>query len=381
MYRTIAFTFFGLTVLVVAAVVWMFSVRASVRVQVMRDPVSVETGIEIAKSPEQGQLQGRVVEHVSDSIQEFTVKERTEEASPVVATTTGRVRITNRYSKEQPLIRTTRLLTSDGKQFRIDATVTVPAGGSVEVSAYSDVPGNASLIKTGTAFSIPGLWIDLRKLITAEALTDFTGVKSASSKIVSEQDIADAQAELEINLLEQAKQTLAAEASITQEMLADPCPVGQGCWDAIYLVSSIERKSNATPGQVTDTFLAQVKVKVTAVFFPRTDMEALVRTKLKERIPEGRDLVDFDSSRVLYRLEQADTGVETARVVVKADAMSRLTSSNPALRPEALVSMSVDAAKQKLSAVDGVEFVEITLRPSWARKLPGQKDKIDMTIE
>ncbi|MBU1448924.1 hypothetical protein KKF45_03725, partial [Patescibacteria group bacterium] len=263
MYRTIAFTFFGLTVLVVAAVVWMFSVRASVRVQVMRDPVSVETGIEIAKSPEQGQLQGRVVEHVSDSIQEFTVKERTEEASPVVATTTGRVRITNRYSKEQPLIRTTRLLTSDGKQFRIDATVTVPAGGSVEVSAYSDVPGNASLIKTGTAFSIPGLWIDLRKLITAEALTDFTGVKSASSKIVSEQDIADAQAELEINLLEQAKQTLAAEASITQEMLADPCPVGQGCWDAIYLVSSIERKSNATPGQVTDTFLAQVKVKVT----------------------------------------------------------------------------------------------------------------------
>ncbi|MBU1348820.1 hypothetical protein KJ781_02010, partial [Patescibacteria group bacterium] len=115
--------------------------------------------------------------------------------------------------------------------------------------------------------------------------------------------------------------------------------------------------------------------------FPRTDMEALVRTKLKERIPEGRDLVDFDSSRVLYRLEQADTGVETARVVVKADAMSRLTSSNPALRPEALVSMSVDAAKQKLSAVDGVEFVEITLRPSWARKLPGQKDKIDMTIE
>ncbi|MFH1078064.1 MAG: hypothetical protein V1745_02135 [Patescibacteria group bacterium] len=381
MYRTIAFTFFGLTILVVVAVVWMFSVKATVRVQVARDPVSVETSLEIAKSPEQGQLQGRVVGHEFDSIQDIAVKERTEAAPVAVATTTGRVRITNRYSQAQPLIKTTRLLTSDGKLFRIAATVNVPAGESVEVDAYSDVPGNASLIKDGTTFTIPGLWIDLRKLITAEAITDFTGASVSSGKIVTQADIDEAYLMLQKALVEQAKQTLAAEASITSEMLAQECPEGQGCWDAVYIETVVEKKSNATPGQASEKFLAQVKVDVTAVFYPRTDMESLVRTKLKERLPEGRDLADFDPSRVTYRLEQADKGTEVARIAVKADATSHLTSMSPALEASALVGMSVDGAKQKLSAVDGVEFVEIMLRPSWARKLPGQKDKIEVIIE
>ncbi|MCI0479025.1 hypothetical protein L0Y59_00570 [Candidatus Uhrbacteria bacterium] len=381
MYRTIAFSFFGLTLLVVGLVVWMFSVRATVRVQVARDPVSVETSVDIAKSPEQGQLQGRVVAGTFDNIKEYPVKERAGDLPPVVATTTGRVRITNRYSKEQPLIRTTRLLTSDGKLFRIDATVTVPSGGSVEVNAYSDAPGNGMLIKAGTAFTIPGLWIDLQKHITAEALTDFSGATVAGGKVVTAEEIAEAQEELELLLLEQAKATLAAEAGLTSAMLDPACGDGQACWGVAYRTEPLEKRSNATPGQTTDSFLVQAKIRLSAAYFPRTDMESLVRTKLKERLPEGRDLVEFDRERVTYRLETSDESMETARIAVTADAKSRLTSKSGALTGESLAGMSVEAAQQKLSSVEGVEFVEITLRPSWARKLPGQKDRIEVVIE
>jgi hypothetical protein len=378
MYRNIALTFFGLTILVIGAVIWMSSVRATVRVQVKRDIASIDSSVEIAKSPEQGQLQGRVVEGVFDNIQEFKVKEAS--GSVVTATTTGRVRITNKYSKAQTLVKTTRLLAGDGKLFRINATVNVPSGQAVEVDAYSDGTGQSYAIPSGTSFTIPGLWIDLQKWITAESITPFTG-KSRAIKVVTAADIGDAQTTLETAVVEQAKKTLIAEAAIPADKVSSDCPSDQACWQAVYVVTPMEKKSNVTAGQETDSFLAQVKVKVTAVFYPKKDMELLVRSKLKERLPEGRDVVDFDPSKVVYHLDSPDTSVEKAKVTFRAETSSRLTSQSPALSPKAIAGLPLQEAKDRLSQVDGVEFVEITLRPSWARRLPSNISAIDLKIE
>lgn len=378
MYRNIAFTFFGLTILVIAAVLWMSTVRATVRVQVKHDVAKVNSSVQIAKSPEQGQLQGRVVEEQFDSIQEFKVKETT--GTVVNATTTGRVRITNGYSKGQPLVKTTRLQTADGKLFRIASTVDVGSKESVEVNAYSDGTGDGYAIPSGTKLTIPGLWIDLQKWITAEAITPFAG-GSRTVKIVTQLDIDDAQKTLQDTIVEQAKKTLIAEAAIPAEKLADNCPGDQACWQAIYVITPIEKKSNITAGQESDTFLAQVKVKVTAVFYPKKDMELLVRTKLKEGLPDGRDLVDFDPTKVEYSLKASDPKLEHATIAFSTETPSRLTTQSSALSPQAIAGLSVQDAKDKFAGVDGVEFVEITLRPSWARRLPSKASAIDLVIE
>ena len=378
LYRNIAITFLGLTLVVFIAAFWMSSTRATVRIHVKRDLNNIETTVELAKVPDSGQLQGRVVDGTFDNIQEFTVQVK--EGETAIATTTGRVRITNNYSQDQPLIKITRLLTSDGKLFRIDKNVTVPAGGSVEVGAYSDQPGQDYVIGAGTTFVIPGLWIDLQKLITAAALTDFSGIAS-NAKVVTSAELAEAQKTLEEAVLEQAKKALSAEASVPWEKLGANCASADNCWEGVYLVKSLEKKSNVTAGQVTDRFLAQVKIQVTAVFYPKKDIEVLVSTKLRERLPEGRDLVDFDPGHVIYRLEQADPITEKARLVITAEAYSRLTDQSPLLSKDAIAGLSVEEAKTKLSAVDGADFVEITLKPSWARKIPQQKDKIDLIIE
>jgi hypothetical protein len=379
MYRNIALTFFGLTVVVIGAVLWMSTVRATVRVQVKRDVANIDSFVEIAKSPEQGQLQGRVVEGVFDNIQEFKVKETTGNVV-LNTTTTGRVRITNGYSKAQPLVKTTRLLTADGKLFRINATVTVSPGETVEVDAYSDAPGADYAIPAGTKLAIPGLWIDLQKWIYAEAITPFAGgIKTV--KVVMASDIADAQKTLEQVVVDQAKKTLIAEAAVPADKLADDCPSEDACWKAVYFVTPMEKKSNISAGQESDAFLAQVKVKVTGVFYPRKDMELLVRSKLKERLPEGRDLVDFDPSDVVYKLDSADTTIEKAKIGFSVETSSRLTEQSSALSPQAIAGLSVQDAKEKIAAIEGVEFVEITLRPSWARRLPAKKDAIELKIE
>jgi hypothetical protein len=202
-----------------------------------------------------------------------------------------------------------------------------------------------------------------------------------SPEVVTEKDIADAQTALEAAVVEQAKKTLIAEAAVPEDKLATDCPDTEACWQAVYFITPIEKKSNVTAGQESETFLAQAKVKVTGVFYPKRDMELLVRSKLKERLPDGRDVVDFDASKVTYTLESADTSEEKAKINISAETSSRLSSQSPDLSPDAITGMSLQEAKDKLSSIDGVEFVEITLRPSWARSLPSKKSAIDLKIE
>lgn len=378
LYRNIAVTFLVFTAVIVGIAVWMSMARADVRVRVKHDTAEIETTVEVAKQPEQGQLSGRVVTGVFDRIQEFDVDETV--TSEIVATTTGRVRVTNRYSKDQPLIKTTRILTPDGKLFRINRTVDVPRGGSVDVEAYSDKPGNDYLIAKGTTFTIPGLWIDLQKLITAEALTDFEGGTTAVA-VVSQTHIDNAITELEADVLGTAKRTLAAEAGIPEGQFDEDCQDPAQCWMGIYVIDRIEEKTNVQAGQQTDAFLAQIKLKVTAVFYKKQDMDAFVRMKLKESVAEGREIVDFTSEPIVFTLRDADASLETAGINVSARASTRLTERNPLLSKESIAGKPVEEAKESLLGVQGVEFVEIKLRPSWARKLPMQTGRIQIIIE
>lgn len=376
--RNIAFTFLGLALVVGGVAVWLSSARATIRVTVKQDVATVSAAVDVAKTPEQGQLRGRVVQGAFDAIREFAV---TASVAPVVtATTTGRVRITNKYSKEQPLIKTTRLQMSDGRIFRISASVTVPSGGSVDVGAYSDKPGETSVIPSGTTFIIPGLWIDLQHLITAESITSFTGA-SDSNKIVKTEEVASAYATLQDSLMEQAKGTLAAEAGVPPERLAADCSAQDDCWEAVYLVKVTDKKSNVNVGQKSDTFLAQVKANVTAVFYPKKDMQLLVRTKLKEKLPDGRDIVNLSPAKMTFTLTSADVDREIAHVAVTAEASSRLTSQSSALSKDALAGLPIEEARQKLMNIDGVESVDIVIRPSWSRSIPSQKDKIEVVIQ
>lgn len=368
-YRRIAYSFFAITVLVVIGALWVSSVRARVTIKVRRDTTTVQSSIDIAKSPEQGQLPGRVLQGTFEKIQEFAVKDAPATPSDEISTEVrGTVKILNNYSKSQTLVKTTRLLTADGRLYRIDKTITIEPKQSVTVTAYSDEKGKKYILAPGTRLTIPGLWIDLQKHIYAETVSGFSGGTQVG-KVVSSLDVTDAQRALEDAVFEQGKKTLTAEAGTVGEMVA------------VFTKKVIESKSNVTPGQASDQFLASVKLEITGVFYPKKDMDALIRQKLKERLPDGRDLVDFDPSLVAMKIEQSDIKLERARLSLSAQASSRLTESSPALSKDAIAGLSIEDAKSSLLALDGVESVDIVIRPSWIGKLPTTKDHIDLILQ
>ncbi len=366
-YRRIAYTFFGVTILVVIGALWISSVRARVIVTVRKDTTAIQSTVNIAKSPEQGQLPGRVLEGTFEKIQEFSVRAASDTAqTPVVVH--GTVKIINNYSQPQTLVATTRLLTPDGRLYRIDKTVTLKPKESILVAAHSDQKGAKYVLSKGVHLSIPGLWSALQKWIYAEPVSGFTG-GSESGKIVSSLDVTDARRVLEDAVFEQARKTLTSEAGL-----------GNG-YTAIFSKKVIDSKTNVIPGDKSDQFLASVKLDITAVFYPKSDMEALVRQKLKEGLPQGRDLVNFEPSQMTIKILTADTQLEKASLSLSAQASSRLTKNSPALSKSAIAGMSISDVKSKLKAIDGVEKVTIQIQPAWIGKLPAAKDHIDLIIK
>lgn len=86
----------------------------------------------------------------------------------------GTVTLINESSGDQGLVRTTRLLSTEGVLFHTDETVTVPAGGSIDVAVYADQPG-ASGNNAPSRFEIVALNASLKPKIYATSAEPMTG--------------------------------------------------------------------------------------------------------------------------------------------------------------------------------------------------------------
>lgn len=375
LFRNIAVTFVLVTVAVIGVALWTSSVKAKVIVKVKHNPVNVDTTLDIANAPSSGQIKGKVVSGTFTEAKEFVVSAVSTTVAAATAPTkaTGKVKIINNYSKDQPLVVKTRLLTADGRLYRITKTVDVPSGGSVEVEAASDEVGSQYALPVGTKLTIPGLWKDIQNLIYAETVTPFGNAVSRSTdgtvKVITTEALSKSQDELYAAALDKARQTLSVEAGADQ------------AWESVFLVSNSQKQSNAAVGQEADSYLAQVKVTVTAVFFPKEDVVTFIRTRLGDKIPEGQSMGDFDFSKASFKLENADPAKGTARLSVSAEAQSQLTADSQALRKDLIVGLPSDEVIRKWSALDGVDQVDVELQPSWVHRLPSMKDKISVIIE
>lgn len=427
-YRRIAYTFFGLTALILVGILWLSSVEAQVDIRVRRTPVRGESVVEITPQPAGAtQIAGRVLSVPVRKTQEFEVRGvaetvvagtstsatvgnlavTTTAAAPKPAATPsstsnitgyarGQVTIINNYSKSQTLVEKTRLITSDNKLYRIDRRVVVPAGDRVTVTVTADQPGDQYAIGP-MKFTIPGLWIDLQKLIFAESSEAFsirsgTGgaitspaptpvpapapspiatstVPRGDRKIVTQQNLDEAYESLTQQVVEQAKKLLLANMN-------DARFTG-----AAYFVNTTAKSATVRPGQTANTFTAQVDVEVIGVFYSADDMQQLIRSRLREKLPEGQEFLPFNEQNFVYVPESVDKEGERARLRVITNAEYRLVPTTPALASSNIAGKSKNDAERYLKEIEGVEAVDITLKPGWIGKIPRLTDRIKMDVK
>ena len=197
---------------------------------------------------------------------------------------TGRVTLYNEYSEEpQPLVATTRLLTEDGKLFRITESVIVPGytkeggeivPGEVRVSVKADEAGEMFNVEP-TRFTIPGFE-------GSEKYEDFYAVSEekfvgggddeSDVRVVSLEDIEVAKEKMEAKIKEKAITTF-------QNKLGEH-------WIVLDETLSIEiRASDAFPqnGTIANTFQYTVTAFVRAMATREDVMKDIAIETLRKR--------------------------------------------------------------------------------------------------
>ena len=365
MYRRIAVTFIAVTFLTLAVVVYLSFSRATIHIIPEARVVSTTLVVDVVGTPvEETDVVGTVVSNIFEQASESVLSN--DSVKSVDAKAGGVVTIFNNSSGSQPLVATTRLLSPEGILFRIDDGVTVPAKGSVSVTAHADVVGAAGDIGP-TRFTIPGLNASLQALIYAESAEAFTG-GVIGVRVVEQDDLDLAAAQLEGEMLEAAKETLRLQA-------------GGSYTGEAFFTEVLEKLSDTPPGTEASSVNISLKFKVVAVFYQKEDLFALAQWKLYEQMAKGMEAAAVSADSMVVTVDNYDLELQIANVSVTLEGDATLSPTNKLLDKQQFVGRSAVEVKTVLESSDAIKSVNITFTPFWLRRLPTLKDHIKIVIE
>ena len=363
LYRRIAVGFVVAVAMMLAAVLYVSTVSATIRVTPVRTTVKTEFIADVVKTPTRdSEVRGSIV---TATVQKTAPFLPSNGGKTIDEKAGGTVVIHNTSTRAQPLVATTRFLTANGL-FRLDKTVTVPAKGTVEATIHADVAGAAGNVPP-SSFSIPGLSESLQKLIYAESLVAFTGGTRTVS-IVTQEDIDRSALELRGTLEEEAKAALNAKNT---DALA-----GQA-----YSFAITEQKSDTQAGTEASGFNLTMTIEATGVFYDRDALAVIAKKKLFEQLLPGTDFVGSNDNALQASVDKvADAKLGTASVHVYMDGIVAPSATSRSLQPGRFAGMSQEEIKELLTKEKIASDVSVDFTPFWMKRVPRLKDHIYVEI-
>jgi hypothetical protein len=375
-YRKIAFGFVALTGILVLLAAYFVLSKAEITISLAKEPLSVDF---IADIEEVGDTAGAPSADVPGSVSiDGKLTETTVTAEKEYPTTGskitegdvgGKLTIINNYSKDQPLVATTRFLAKEGILYRLKKGVTVPAGGKVEAEVYADKPSEEAEKLGPTTFTIPGLWEGLQDKIYGQSFAPMSGGKR-EVKFATEADIGKAYEDLTKTLSEQVIGSLKSEMKAAGEVLGK------------VLIKEInEKRSSLGAGEEGEKFTIKIKLKVVGIAFYRRDIESLAAGQLAAKVPSGKELVGVKYDTMTFLVEKYDLAAHEANIRVRLEGEMSLRSDNPMFDTDKFIGLDREQIIQYLSTYPEIERITIKFSPFWVKKVPQMKNNIKVIIK
>ena len=364
LYRKIAVTFVVVVALILGTVIYVSTSRGIILVVPVEREVKTDFILDVVKTPTRNsQIRGRVLAVTAGKQKAFESQGAGLKEIPVQAK--GQVVIKNTSSREQALVKTTRLLTPEGVLFHIDAALTVPAGGEATVGVYADQPGTAGDIAP-SRFTIPGLSPSLQSVIYAESFESFTGGVVQVS-VLTQEELDQSYEILKSELLEDAKKALREETGGV---------FGGEMFDARVK----EQSSDVKVGEEARGFTLSMTAELAGVFYDQTALDELSQWYLYDQLEKGFSY-RTPKPEVTVAVEKYDVeaGVATLRVSVRGVAVPSL--AHPDLSPFKFSGMSREQVKEYFLGRNLAQEVDVRLSPFWSRSVPRLGDHIYLEIK
>lgn len=283
----------------------------------------------------------------------------------------GKIRIQNKSKNPITLIKNTRFLSDEGKQFHSLKEATVPAKSYMDgVEVQADAAGGEYNVGP-SKFSVPNLRKYSSTLfyeVYGESSEPMTGGFSGKSPQVTEDDLKGAEAELLGKLYAEGKESLIASVRVEDYVMPEETVKQE----------VIEKITFAKAGQETKSFIYKSKIKSSGLAYRESDLENLAKDFVYSQIGLDKKLVEKSLS-LNYEVKESDSsdGKITVALEISADVYSDVNMQN--LKNKIKGKSSLDG-KNFLEKEDGISRVKVNLWPPWVKRVPKKDEKIEMKI-
>jgi len=372
-YRRFAWFYLILAIVSFSFIMYLIWARVTIIITPAHGEVSNEFTVNVKESASITSLKPE--DFVNGKIKEFEL-----EGSQVFPATgskamesdvAGEVTVINTYSKDQTLVATTRLASPENPDVvlvRLKKTVTVPAGSRIKVQVYPENPDQFTTLQP-MKFIIPGLWGPLQEKIYAENESTL-GESSRTVAFVKAEDLEQAQKDLKEKLFSQAISEFNQELSPAEALW--PKLVSAEIQDVIF---------DAQAGDEAVEFSVDMKLKATVIVFDESQVISLAREEMKASLTGDQQLINVNPRSLSYSIENYDSENRVASVKVYVEGNSVLSAGNELLDKSNLLGKTADEIHSYFSQYPEVQSVEIRFSPSWLKKTPRIKDKIEIEID
>jgi hypothetical protein len=294
----------------------------------------------------------------------------------------GTVTIYNEFSASpQPLVATTRLLSQDGKLFRLVNGVTVPGiskegdqakPGEISAEVVADETGEEFNIAP-TSFTIPGFKDSGNEKYSkfyAKSAEKMTGGGSGGEKLrsVTTEDVTLAKSKILPELDDAVQQKLKAAAGPGMIFLDDAVSTEE----AVYKLSN-------SPGEVAENFQITAQVKASAMVVSEEDIKNMAASMMAKT---GGSQVNISADSIDLDFGKANANFKTGIVDIKFHAAgSAKISFDPETLKKEILGKNEEDLKAYLSSFPDIEEVDVIYWPSFiSGRIPFQKRQVDIKV-
>ena len=292
----------------------------------------------------------------------------------------GKITIYNEDSYSHRFVPNTRFESQDGKVFKSQEWVNIPAGskedpGTVEIEVVASEAGEEYNIGP-TSFTIPGLeGMNIYELVYAKSTEAMKGGFMGETEVVAAGDMREAKEEmkkLEENLANEIKNEILEEISPGLQFLSGSISVAK---------EGITFDKNT--GDIGKTFLGKVKVTAKLLNFSENDVQEIVADIIAGRVKDNVEFEEVISTQeIQYKVLQSDIEKGIAEISFEG-------------KEKVAWRIDMSEIKKEVSGLEGVNFGDyikekmkgkvkngyLELWPFWVNKVPEREDRIFIEIQ
>jgi hypothetical protein len=294
--------------------------------------------------------------------------------SKVVETkASGTLTIFNKRDVPQILVANTRFISEEGRLFRLDQRVTVPASSgavpsSLEVSVAAAEGGEEYNIGPSN-FSLPGLvGSPLYTLVYGKSEKTMSGGSKKTQAIVTKSDI------------ENVRELLVSDATTSaKEAVLSSIPATYTVSDESVTTRVLEASTPVKEGAALEQFTFTAKVRAQAFVFQQSDLEKLSREFLAQNL-KAEERIHEKTFRAVYTVRAID--MKAGVISLEGD-----VEASVYLEPSFSELQSSLAGKQKgevealLLANPAVARFKLSFWPFWMTVIPQDSNRLDVSLE